>query len=45
MSGQPVTIREHIREALRAAGPLGLTMAALVEAVSGRWSTRRCRTR
>ena len=31
MSDQPVTIREHIHQALLAAGPVGLTMAALAE--------------
>jgi hypothetical protein len=38
VSEQPVTIREHIHHALLAAGPVGLTMAALVEAVAGPWS-------
>ncbi|MGB8875415.1 MAG: hypothetical protein WCD11_03830, partial [Solirubrobacteraceae bacterium] len=38
MSDQPVTIREHIRAALLAAGPVGLSMAALVDAVAGPWS-------
>ena len=38
MSDRPVTIREHIHQALLAAGPVGLTMAALVEAVAGPWS-------
>ena len=33
MSEQPVTIREHIHAALLAAGPVGLTMADLTEAV------------
>jgi hypothetical protein len=40
MSEQPVTIREHIHEALLAAGPVGLTMAALAEAIVGPWSAR-----
>ncbi|MGB8878292.1 MAG: hypothetical protein WCD11_18350, partial [Solirubrobacteraceae bacterium] len=40
MSDQPVTIREHIHQALLAAGPVGLTMAALAEAVAGPWSAR-----
>ncbi len=40
MSEQPVTIREHIHEALLAAGPVGLTMAALAEAIAGPWSRR-----
>jgi hypothetical protein len=40
VSEQPVTIREHIRQALLAAGPVGLTMAGLVEAVSGPWNAR-----
>jgi len=38
VSEQPVTIREHIRQALLAAGPVGLTMAALEDAVAGPWS-------
>jgi len=38
MSAQPVTLREHIHQALLAAGPVGLTMAALAEAVAGPWS-------
>ena len=38
MSDKPVTIREHIHQALLAAGPVGLTMAALAEAVAGPWS-------
>jgi hypothetical protein len=38
VSDQPVTIREHLHQALLAAGPVGLTMAALVEAVAGPWS-------
>jgi hypothetical protein len=37
---QPVTLREHIRAALLAAGPVGLTMVALVDAVAGTWSPR-----
>ncbi len=40
MTGSPVTIREHVREALIAARPNGLSMAVLVEAVASRWSTR-----
>jgi hypothetical protein len=40
VSEQPVTIREHIREALLAAGPVGLTMPAVVEAVCGPWTAR-----
>ncbi|HET6868104.1 MAG TPA: hypothetical protein VFH80_19480 [Solirubrobacteraceae bacterium] len=40
MSEQPVTIREHIHQALLAAGPVGLTMAALAEAIVGPWSAR-----
>ena len=36
----PVTIREHIRTALLAAGPVGVTMAAVTEAVAGPWSPR-----
>ncbi len=39
MSEQPVTLREHIQAALLAAGPVGLTMAALAEAVAGPWSS------
>jgi hypothetical protein len=38
VSDQPVTIREHLHHALLAAGPVGLTMAALAEAVAGPWS-------
>jgi hypothetical protein len=38
VSDQPVTIREHIRAALLAAGPVGLTMAAIVDAVAGPWT-------
>ena len=38
MSEQPVTIREHIHQALLAAGPVGLTMAGLAEAVTRPWS-------
>ena len=38
MSEQPVTIREHVHQALLAAGPVGLAMAALAEAVAGPWS-------
>lgn len=34
------TIREHVHEALHAAGPHGLTMAALSGAVTGPWRTR-----
>ena len=37
MSDQPVTIREHIHQALLAAGPVGLTMAAFADAVAGPW--------
>ncbi len=37
MSEHPVTIREHIRVALLAAGPVGLTMTVLVDAVVGPW--------
>lgn len=37
MSDQPVTIREHIHQALLAAGPVGLTMAALAETVTRPW--------
>lgn len=37
VSEQPVAIREHIRAALLAAGPVGLTMATLAEALAGRW--------
>jgi hypothetical protein len=37
VSDQPVTIREHIHQALLAAGPVGLTMAVLAEAVAGPW--------
>jgi hypothetical protein len=40
VSEQPVTIREHIHGALLAAGPVGLTMAALAEAIVGSWSAR-----
>jgi hypothetical protein len=40
MSERPVTIREHVHRALLAAGPVGLTMAALVETVAGPWSAR-----
>jgi hypothetical protein len=40
VSEQPVTIREHIHQALLAAGPVGLTMPALAEAVAGPWSAR-----
>jgi hypothetical protein len=40
VSEQPVTIREHIHQALLAAGPVGLTMAALAEAIAGPWSAR-----
>lgn len=40
MSDQPVTIREHIHQALLAAAPVGLTIAALAEAVIGPWSAR-----
>jgi hypothetical protein len=40
VSEQPVTIREHIRTALLAAGAVGLTMAALAEAIAGPWSAR-----
>jgi hypothetical protein len=40
VSEQPVTIREHIHRALLAAGPVGLTMAALGETVIGPWSPR-----
>lgn len=40
MSEQPVTIREHIQAGLLAAGPVGLTMAALAEAIVGPWSPR-----
>ena len=38
MSDQPVTIREHLHHALLAGGPVGLTMAALADAVAGPWS-------
>jgi hypothetical protein len=38
VSDQPVTIRENIHAALLAAGPVGLTMAALAEAAAGPWS-------
>jgi hypothetical protein len=37
VSDRPVTIREHIHQALLAAGPVGLTMAALAKAVAGPW--------
>ena len=37
VSDQPVTIREHIHQALLAAGPVGLTVAALAEAITGPW--------
>jgi hypothetical protein len=40
VSDQPVTIREHIHQALLAAGPVGLTMAVLAEAVAGPWRPR-----
>jgi hypothetical protein len=40
MNERPVTIREHLREALLAAGPVGLSMAALADAVAGPWSPR-----
>lgn len=43
MSERPVTIREHLREALMAARPNGLSMAALAEALAGRWSAREVR--
>jgi hypothetical protein len=38
MSEQPVTLREHIHQALLAAGPVGLTMTSLAETVAGPWS-------
>jgi hypothetical protein len=38
-----VTIREHVREALLAAGPAGLTMGAVVDTVAGSWSPREVR--
>lgn len=37
---QAVTIREHILDALHAAGPAGLTMAAISGAVTGAWRSR-----
>jgi hypothetical protein len=40
MSTSPVTIREHVRDALIAARPNGLSMAAIVEATTGQWSRR-----
>jgi len=43
MSNQPVTIREHIHQALLAAGPVGLTMATLAEAIAGPWSAAEIR--
>jgi hypothetical protein len=38
VSDTPVTISEHVRAALTAARPDGLSMDALVEAVEGQWS-------
>ena len=38
MSAGAVTIREHVREALIAARPNGLTMGALTETVGDTWS-------
>lgn len=35
-----MTIREHIRAAILAAGPTGLSMAGLVEVVAGPWKER-----
>lgn len=35
-----VTIREHVVDALEVAGPVGLTMAAIVGAVQGPWRAR-----
>jgi hypothetical protein len=40
MSAKAVTIREHIREALLAARPNGLSMAALAGTVTGPWRAR-----
>jgi hypothetical protein len=40
VSEQPVTLREHIHQALLAAGPVGLTMATLTEALGARWGAR-----
>ena len=40
MSEQSVTIREHIRAGVLAAGPVGLSMAALAGAVLGPWTPR-----
>jgi hypothetical protein len=40
MSPSAVTIREHVRSALLAARPEGLSMAAVVEATSGTWGAR-----
>lgn len=39
-SERPITIRQHMHQALLAAGPVGLNMAALTEAVAGPWTGR-----
>lgn len=40
MSETSTTLREHIHDALHAAGPAGLTMSAIAGAVSGPWRSR-----